>query len=98
VNHALRAVAARTAGVTFVPWSSLLCHDGHAIERIDGVDMRPDGVHTQSLDAARILFDDLEPRLVPLAQNAYAARHPVTPVAATGRDAARSPVSSSAPR
>jgi hypothetical protein len=74
VNDAQRAVASRMPDrVTFVPWSTV-CRDGHPVSSVDGVLMRPDGVHVQSEAAAGIVLHELVPTWLRLGRAAVASR------------------------
>jgi hypothetical protein len=74
VNQAQRAVAARLPKlVTFIPWTQL-CHGDKPVTKIDGVVMRPDGVHIQSEAAAGILLHQLLPLWIRLGRSAQAER------------------------
>jgi hypothetical protein len=74
VNQAQRAVAARMPKlVTYIPWSQL-CHNDKPVAKINGVVMRPDGVHVDSEAAAGILLHQLLPVWVGLGRSAQEAR------------------------
>jgi peptidoglycan/LPS O-acetylase OafA/YrhL len=68
VNAALRRVANddRT-DVSFVNWAGAICPGGHYVSTIDGVDVRPDGVHYASNGGTRIALNALLPELRRLA-------------------------------
>ncbi len=71
VNHALRAVADRVPGrVTFVAWADAICPGGRYASQIDGITVRPDGVHFGTIAAARIVTDRITPILSHLAREA----------------------------
>ncbi|HEY3832014.1 MAG TPA: acyltransferase family protein [Acidimicrobiia bacterium] len=74
VNDAQRAVAARLPNlVTFMPWT-MLCRDNTPVTKINGVVMRPDGVHFQSEAAAGMVLRQLMPIWVRLGRSAEVAR------------------------
>ena len=75
VNDAMKAVAsAEPDRVSFVRWASAICPGGHYVAKIDGVTVRPDGVHYGSKPAGKIVTDRLVPILSRLALEARAAR------------------------
>ena len=75
VNEALRRVAARDpARVTFVPWASAVCPGGRFAASINGLPVRPDGVHFANTAAATLATDRILPRIRELAVRAHAAR------------------------
>ena len=75
VNDALKAVAAQQPQeVTFVPWADAICPGGHYVNQIDGVTVRPDGVHIGSIAAAKIVTDRIVPVMHRLALEARVAR------------------------
>ena len=74
VNGALRAVAATNPRVTFVRWADAIAPDGRYQARVDGVSVRPDGVHFAGGDAARLATDRLVPLLRRIAVRAHQAR------------------------
>lgn len=77
VNDALRTVARRHPGrVTFVPWADAIAPGGHFEATVDGVPVRPDGVHFVSIAATRLATDRLVPILRRLAVEAHAVRPP----------------------
>ena len=78
VNNALRAVARRLPDqVTFVPWANAICPGGHFTPKINGIVVRPDGVHFASTGAARLAADPLAPVLRRLAIAAHRNRSAV---------------------
>jgi hypothetical protein len=76
VNDALRTVAATNPRVTFVRWADAIAPDDRYAATVDGVSVRPDGVHFASTDAARLATDRLVPLLRRLAIAAHEARTP----------------------
>ena len=75
VNDAMKAVAGAEPGrVSFVPWASAICPGGRYVAKIDGVTVRPDGVHYGSKPAGKIVTDRLVPVLRRLALAARVAR------------------------
>jgi hypothetical protein len=75
VNEAFRTIAANDPDhVSFVPWANAICPAGHFTPKVDGIDLRPDGVHFASIDATRLATDPLVPRLRELAITAHAGR------------------------
>jgi hypothetical protein len=74
VNTALRAVVARDPRqVTFVPWAHAICPGGHYVKKIDGIDVRPDGVHFGDTPAANLAVRVIAPILRSLGAAAHAA-------------------------
>jgi peptidoglycan/LPS O-acetylase OafA/YrhL len=74
VNHALRTVAAENPAVTFVQWADAIAPDGRYAAQVDGIDVRPDGVHFVSAAGVKLASDRLVPILRALAVDAHAAR------------------------
>ena len=75
VNDALRHVAERDAPqVAFVPWASAVCPGGRFEPKVDGIDVRPDGVHFASVAASELATDRIVPAVRDLAISAHAAR------------------------
>ena len=75
VNDALRAVARRDPDhVTFVRWTSAIAPDGRFDATVDGVSVRPDGVHFVSIAATRFPTGRLVPILRRLAIEAHEHR------------------------
>jgi hypothetical protein len=67
-------VAQRHPGVvSLVPWDGVLCQNGHYIETTNGVLLRPDGEHF-SARGARIVWNEIQPRITALAVAARDAR------------------------
>ncbi len=58
-------VVARYPGrAMLVDLGPLVCRDGHTIEEVDGVEVRPDGVHF-STDFAAVVWQYIEDRMRP---------------------------------
>ncbi len=74
VNDALRSVAAENPAVTFVSWADAIAPHHRFATAVAGVDVRPDGVHFASTDAARLATDRLVPVLRRLAIEAHEQR------------------------
>jgi hypothetical protein len=75
VNAALRAVAARLpTRVTFVPWAGAICPDGKFTQKINGITVRPDGVHVGTIPGAHVITDLIAAPISDLARRARAAR------------------------
>jgi peptidoglycan/LPS O-acetylase OafA/YrhL len=82
VNDALREVARNDpARVTFVRWADAICPGGRFTPKIDGINVRPDGVHYGSPAGAAFAVDRLIPILRRLAVEAHDARRPETGLA-----------------
>ncbi len=74
VNGALETVANNDPEhVTFVQWSDAICPGGHFVAKIDGIVVRPDGVHFSPAGAV-LVAKRLAPVLNPLAVADAAAR------------------------
>jgi len=74
VNDALRTVADASPEVMFVPWTDAIAPDGRYVSDVDGVNVRPDGVHFASAAGARLATDRLAPILRRLAVSAHQLR------------------------
>jgi peptidoglycan/LPS O-acetylase OafA/YrhL len=75
VNDALREIAAlRAPNVTFIPWAGVLCPDGRYRAEINGIRVRPDGVHYESREGVKLVEDRLLPAFRGLARRAHMRR------------------------
>jgi peptidoglycan/LPS O-acetylase OafA/YrhL len=84
VNQALEAVARRDPKqISFVRWADAICPGGKFVAKINGITVRPDGVHYATHAGAEIATDKLAPILSRLAVEAHDARAR-KPVAAKG--------------
>jgi hypothetical protein len=75
VNQALVAIADRIPHrVSFVPWTDAICPGGKFATKVDGVVVRPDGVHVGNIAGAQIIAGRIAPLIGDLARKARAAR------------------------
>jgi hypothetical protein len=75
VNDALREIAAlRAPNVTFIPWADVICPDGRYQTEINGIRVRPDGLHYHSTEGAQLVVDRLLPIFRGLARRAHTRR------------------------
>jgi hypothetical protein len=75
VNDALDTVARRDPKhISFVRWADAICPGGRFVAKINGITVRPDGVHYGSQAGAEIATDRLAPILSRLAVEAHDAR------------------------
>ncbi len=75
VNAALADIARRDPShVTFVRWADAICPNGQFSATVDGVRIRPDGVHFASPQGVKIVTDRIAPIIRSLAATAEGAR------------------------
>jgi hypothetical protein len=75
VNQALETVARRDPKqISFVKWADAICPGGKFVAKINGITVRPDGVHYATHPGAEIATDALAPILSRLAVEAHDAR------------------------
>jgi hypothetical protein len=75
VNQALEAVAHHDPKqISFVKWADAICPGGKFVAKINGITVRPDGVHYASHAGAEIATHTLAPILSRLAVAAHDAR------------------------
>jgi peptidoglycan/LPS O-acetylase OafA/YrhL len=73
VNAALAEIARRDpAHVTFVRWADAICPGGQFTAKINGVRVRPDGVHFANVQGVKLVTDRLVPQFRALARRAHA--------------------------
>jgi hypothetical protein len=73
VNRVLRSVAARDPRMHVLTWSTFLCPGNTFTAQLQGVTIRPDGVHFDP-DGAKVVWAWLGPKLLALADAAHRAR------------------------